>query len=125
MLSNETLLYLLIFQDPAATPTKATKKEKKQLKKKSDKDDDRASPEANAQEQMAAQRASGGVIDAPPEIRVGHTLSNMTMLSCEYNLVQYFALPTYFPIIFCVEFIISSSYIFANFICIFVSKCNL
>lgn len=70
-LSSQTWLYLLIFQDPAATPTKATKKEKKQLKKKSDKDDDRASPEANAQEQMAAQRASGGVIDAPPEIRVG------------------------------------------------------
>ena len=28
-------------------------------------DNDRASPEANAQEQMAAQRASGGVVDAP------------------------------------------------------------
>ncbi|KAK7490184.1 hypothetical protein BaRGS_00018529 [Batillaria attramentaria] len=28
---------------------------------------DRHSPEANAQQQMAAQRASGGVIDAPPE----------------------------------------------------------
>lgn len=103
----------MIFQDPAATPTKATKKEKKQLKKKSDKDDDRASPEVNAQEQMAAQRASGGVIDAPPEIRVGHNLSNMTMLSCEYKLVQYFALPAYFPIIFCVEFLISSSVIYS------------
>lgn len=31
---------------------------------------DRASPEINAQEQMAAQRASGGVIEAPPEVKV-------------------------------------------------------
>ncbi|XP_063426549.1 eukaryotic translation initiation factor 5-like [Mytilus trossulus] len=52
--------------DPAATPTKASKKEKKKSKKSDkDKDDDRASPEVNTQEQMAAQRASGGIIDAP------------------------------------------------------------
>jgi hypothetical protein len=36
------------------------------------KDDDRHSPEANAQQQMAAQRASGGTIDVPPEVSVQH-----------------------------------------------------
>ncbi|XP_048734668.1 eukaryotic translation initiation factor 5-like [Ostrea edulis] len=56
-------------QDPAATPTKQTKKDKKKNKAvNGEKKDDRASPEANAQEQMAAQRASGGVVDAPPVV---------------------------------------------------------
>lgn len=56
-----------------ATPTKAGKKNKKEKgnKKHMNGDtntDDRASPEANAQEQMALQRASGGTVDAPPEV---------------------------------------------------------
>lgn len=56
-------------QDPAATPTKQTKKDKKNKKAvNGEKKDDRASPEANAQEQMAQQRASGGVVDAPPVV---------------------------------------------------------
>lgn len=65
--------------DPAATtPSKASKKDKKDKKSKKgekatmngdDGDHDRASPEINSQEQMAAQRASGGVIDAPPETK--------------------------------------------------------
>ena len=68
----------LYLQDPAATtPSKASKKDKKDKKSKKgekatmngdDGDHDRASPEINSQEQMAAQRASGGVIDAPPEV---------------------------------------------------------
>lgn len=33
--------------------------------------DGRTSPETNAQQQMANQRASGGNIDAPPEVFVG------------------------------------------------------
>lgn len=63
--------------DPAATtPSKGSKKDKKDKKSKKnekatmngdDAENDRASPEINAQEQMAAQRASGGVIEAPPE----------------------------------------------------------
>lgn len=63
--------------DPAATtPSKGSKKDKKDKKSKKnekatmngdDGENDRASPEINAQEQMAAQRASGGVIEAPPE----------------------------------------------------------
>jgi hypothetical protein len=57
----------LIFQDPAATPTKATKKEKKQLKKKSDKDDDRASPEANAQEPQVRGHLSTYFSNCPEE----------------------------------------------------------
>ncbi|XP_067680863.1 eukaryotic translation initiation factor 5-like [Haliotis asinina] len=54
----------------STTPQKGSKKKEKRSKKgavNGEKEDDRASPEANAQEQMAAQRASGGVIDAPPE----------------------------------------------------------
>lgn len=31
---------------------------------------DRHSPEANTQQQMAAQRASGGNIDVPPEVNI-------------------------------------------------------
>ncbi|KAK7103689.1 eukaryotic translation initiation factor 5-like [Littorina saxatilis] len=46
----------------ATTPSKG-----KKSKKDKDKDGDRHSPEANAQQQMAAQRASGGTIDVPPE----------------------------------------------------------
>lgn len=59
-------------QDPAATPTKATKKDKKNKKKAVNgdaKEEEQQSPEVNAQEQMAAQRASGGIIDAPPEVK--------------------------------------------------------
>lgn len=61
--------------DPAATTPSKGKKEKKNKGKKGEKatmngddngDHDRASPEINTQEQMAAQRASGGDIDAPP-----------------------------------------------------------
>lgn len=60
---------VFVSQDPAATPTKQTKKDKKKNKAvNGEKKDDRASPEANAQEQMAAQRASGGVVDAPPVV---------------------------------------------------------
>nr|KAG5702136.1 hypothetical protein BaRGS_010402 [Batillaria attramentaria] len=44
------------------TPSKG-----KKGKKEGKEGNDRHSPEANAQQQMAAQRASGGVIDAPPE----------------------------------------------------------
>ncbi|XP_046372940.1 eukaryotic translation initiation factor 5-like [Haliotis rufescens] len=54
----------------STTPQKGGKKKEKRSKKgtvNGEKEDDRASPEVNAQEQMAAQRASGGVIDAPPE----------------------------------------------------------
>ena len=61
-------------KDPTSTtPSKGSKKDKKDKKaKKGDKangddgDHDRASPEINSQEQMAAQRASGGEIVAPP-----------------------------------------------------------
>lgn len=60
--------------DPAATtPSKGSKKEKKDKKNKKavngeeNGENDRASPEINTQEQMAAQRASGGYIEAPPE----------------------------------------------------------
>ncbi|XP_060070518.1 eukaryotic translation initiation factor 5-like [Ylistrum balloti] len=61
------------FDPSAATPTKGGKKSKKEKSNKKhvngdSEDRDRASPEANAQEQMAAQRASGGVVDAPPEV---------------------------------------------------------
>ncbi|KAL4237466.1 Eukaryotic translation initiation factor 5A-1 [Mactra antiquata] len=62
--------------DPATTPSKGSKKEKKDKKgKKSEKstvngddgdNNDRNSPEINTQEQIAAQRASGGAVDAPP-----------------------------------------------------------
>lgn len=56
-------------QDPAATPTKQTKKDKKNKKAvNGEKKDDRSSPEANAQEQMAAQRATGGELTAPPVV---------------------------------------------------------
>lgn len=65
---------MFCFQDPTATtPSKGSKKEKKDKKKRGEKavngddgENDRASPEINTQEQMAAQRASGGAIDAPP-----------------------------------------------------------
>lgn len=58
----------------ATTPSKGSKKDKKEKKSKKgekatngdDGDHDRASPEINSQEQMAAQRASGGEILAPP-----------------------------------------------------------
>ncbi|WAR20256.1 IF5-like protein [Mya arenaria] len=64
--------------DPATiTPSKGSKSKKGGRKGKKgedcngdDGDNDRASPEVNTQEQMANQRASGGVIDAPPEIVV-------------------------------------------------------
>ena len=63
-------------QDPlATTPSKTSKKDKKEKKQKKNavngdhqENNDRASPEVNSQEQNAAQRASGGVIDAPPEV---------------------------------------------------------
>lgn len=61
--------YKLYLQDPAATPTKQTKKDKKNKKAvNGEKKDDRSSPEANAQEQMAAQRATGGELTAPPVV---------------------------------------------------------
>lgn len=57
--------------DPTTTTPSKSKKDKKDKKSKkpsnSDENGDRASPEANSQEQMAAQRASGGLVDAPPE----------------------------------------------------------
>ncbi|KAL5008882.1 hypothetical protein ScPMuIL_014463 [Solemya velum] len=56
-------------QDPSATPTKRSKKDKKDKKASVNGKDDRASPEANAQQQMAAQRATGGTVDAPPETK--------------------------------------------------------
>ncbi|KAK3092957.1 hypothetical protein FSP39_009335, partial [Pinctada imbricata] len=59
-------------QDPASTTPSKGKKDKKGKGKgktiNGEDKDDRASPEANAQEQMAAQRASGGVVEAPPEV---------------------------------------------------------
>ncbi|XP_076441785.1 eukaryotic translation initiation factor 5-like [Babylonia areolata] len=48
----------------ATTPSKGKKSKKDKDKKE---ENDRHSPEANAQQQMAAQRASGGTIDVPPE----------------------------------------------------------
>lgn len=56
----------------STTPSKGSKKDKKDRKQKKitngdHQENDRASPEANSQEQMAAQRASGGLVDAPPE----------------------------------------------------------
>ena len=50
------------------------------LQEKKD-ENDRHSPEANAQQQMAAQRASGGTIDVPPEV---NTFSNII-----YNVVSF------------------------------------
>ncbi|KAL8599509.1 hypothetical protein ACOMHN_066908 [Nucella lapillus] len=48
----------------ATTPSKGKRSKKDKDKKE---ENDRHSPEANAQQQMAAQRASGGTIDVPPE----------------------------------------------------------
>lgn len=67
----------------STTPQKGGKKKEKRSKKgtvNGEKEDDRASPEVNAQEQMAAQRASGGVIDAPPE-EVSHILMQLSSLN--------------------------------------------
>lgn len=74
-LTKVHLNHLSALQDPSATtPSKGSKKDKKDKKSKrgekavngEDVDHDRASPEINTQEQMAAQRASGGEIEAPP-----------------------------------------------------------
>ncbi|XP_041353778.1 eukaryotic translation initiation factor 5-like [Gigantopelta aegis] len=57
--------------DVSTTPSKGKKKKDRKQKGSvngEDADKDRASPEANAQQQMAAQRASGGIIEAPPEM---------------------------------------------------------
>ncbi|XP_064601567.1 eukaryotic translation initiation factor 5-like [Liolophura sinensis] len=60
-------------QEPGSTPSKKEKKKrdkhdkhKKDEEKKSDNQDNGHTD--NAQQQMAAQRASGGVVDAPPEV---------------------------------------------------------
>lgn len=83
-----------LIQDPANTPSKGSKKDKKDKRgKKSEKstvngddgDNDRNSPEINTQEQMAAQRASGGAIDAPPpKINVSWDLDSLTSTQRSY-----------------------------------------
>ena len=57
-----------MLQENSTQASGKTKKSKKS-KKQEGVNGDRNSPEANAQEQMAAQRATGGDIVAPPEVR--------------------------------------------------------
>ena len=70
---SKIINYIMLFvhQDVSNTPSKGKKKKDRKQKGSvngEEADKDRASPEANAQQQMAAQRASGGIIDAPPEV---------------------------------------------------------
>lgn len=79
--------YSLDLQDPAATPTKQTKKDKKNKKAvNGEKKDDRSSPEANAQEQMAAQRATGGELTAPPVV-----VSTLTVMLLDLFIFLFFS----------------------------------